>query len=155
MGDLWEGGDNETCDGIDFGRYRRRSVPQWDGCFRASVVFCREWHTQTTMPGAGGYGIIVEIEDVFQPDGKFTSLTTGRYASGQVAGQPIGASRVAGTYKVDAAMSALEFTITQNNSTQPTTVPKSAAEVYQILSPTTYTRQSAGGGPVLTYQRVQ
>jgi hypothetical protein len=119
--------------------------------------FVGTWHGQSTLTAPGGYQVVTQIEDVFQPDGRFSSMSTSAYGNGAVAGGPIGAVRGTGTYTVNSAQSTIEFHVAEYTSTQPSTVqaPYVTAEHFQFLSPTTYTRQSLAGGPVITYQKVQ
>ena len=113
------------------------------------------WRCQTTMTGAGGYAVAIFIEDVFQPDGNFSSLTNSKYASGPAAGGVIGAVQASGTYTVDAAQGIIAFHNTSSSSTQPTNVPDAEYDRFQFISPTMFTLQAMSGGPMLTFNKVQ
>lgn len=117
--------------------------------------FVGTWRSQATMAGAGGYGVLVNMEDVFQPDGKFSSLTSSYYTNGPAAGRQIGAVQASGTYKVDPSRSVIGFHSTQHSSTMKTAMPTDEYDRYRFASPTTFALQSLNGGPVVTFQKIQ
>jgi hypothetical protein len=114
--------------------------------------FVGTWRNQTTMIGAGGLPFVIDAEDVFQPNGNFSAFTSSRYPNGN----QIGAVHATGTYKVDAVQHIIEFHTTERVVTQPVTSPDTESDRYQFTSPTTFTLQPLqGGGPIMTFQRVQ
>lgn len=117
--------------------------------------FVGTWRSQATLTGAGGYGVVVDMEDVFQPNGNFSSLSSSRYTNGPAAGRQIGAVQASGTYKINAAQSIIQFHSTKHSSTQKTFVTTDEYDRYQFTSPATFALQSLSGGPTLTFQRVQ
>lgn len=114
------------------------------------------WRAQTTTAGAGGYGVLVNIEEVFQPGGNYSSLSSSYYTNGPAAGMQIGAIQASGNYKLQEAQGVLEFHMTHHTTTGPeTSVPSDEYDHYQFLSPTTLALQSLSGGPVVTFTKVQ
>lgn len=117
--------------------------------------FVGTWRSQMTMAGAGGYGVVVNMEDVFQPDGKFSSLTSSYYTNGPAAGRQIGAVQASGTYKIDTSQGVIGFHSTQHASTAKTVTPTDEYDRYRFTSPATFALQSLNGGPVVTFQKIQ
>ena len=107
------------------------------------------------MTGAGGFGMVVDIENIFFADGKYSSMSTGRYSTGPVAGQPVGSVRDTGRYSIKAGQGIIEFDIETHESTTPTTKIDKEFDRYQFTSATTFTLQSLNGGPVVFFQKVQ
>lgn len=121
----------------------------------AEPSFVGTWRSETTMAGAGGYGMVVDIENVFSPDGKYSSLTNGRYTTGPAAGQQIGAVRDTGRYLIKGGQGIIEFDNETHESTTPTTRIEKEFDRYQFTSATSFTLQSLTGGPVVVFQKVQ
>lgn len=117
--------------------------------------FVGTWRSQATMAGTGGYGVLVNMEDVFQPDGKFSSLTSSYYTNGPAAGRQIGAVQASGTYRVDTGQSVIGFHATQHSSTAKTVVPTDEYDRYRFTSAVTFALQSLNGGPVVTFRKIQ
>lgn len=117
--------------------------------------FVGAWRCETAMTGAGGYGMVIDIEEVFGADGKYSALTSSRYTSGPAAGQQIGATRDTGKYSIKAGQGIIEFDDETHESTSPTTKIDKEFDRYQFTSATTFTLQALSGGPVLTFQKVQ
>jgi hypothetical protein len=117
--------------------------------------FVGTWRSEVTTVGAGGYTVIIDMEDVFQPGGKFSTLTSSKYGNGPAAGGQIGAVQSTGTYKIDAGQSIISFHSEKTSMTQKVFVPTDENDRYQFASPTQFSLQSLAGGPTATFQKVQ
>jgi len=126
------------------------------GAHAQSSPFVGTWHCQTTTAGSGGYAMLIDMEEVFQPDGKFSALSSSYYTNGMARGAQIGATQSTGTYKVDASQGILSFHNTSSHSTNSgAALPSDENDRFQFTSSTAFTLQSLNGGPILTFTRAQ
>lgn len=144
---------------------RRKSILSLIGLtgvtlFAATVAASAEpsligtWRSEATMAGAGGYGIVIDTDYIFSPDGKYSSLSNGRYTTGPGAGQAVGAMHDTGRYSIKPGQ-IIEFDNETHESTTPTTKIDKEFDRYQFTSPTSFTLQSLNGGPVVVFQKIQ
>jgi hypothetical protein len=117
--------------------------------------FVGTWRGQQSSVGPAGYTVVMSMEFVFQPNGKYSSLSSSTYANGPVAGGQVGAMQAEGTFTVDAAQGLISFHADRVSTTEQVTVQKDETDHFQFLSPTMFQFQSMIGGPPMTFQRVQ
>ncbi|MDR3522050.1 MAG: hypothetical protein P4L54_10615 [Acidocella sp.] len=113
------------------------------------------WRGQVTMPGAGGLQVLISMEQIFQPNGQFSSITESRYGNGPAAGRMIGALQEQGTYQADPNQGVLSLHIMKHTATSKTTVPTDEYDHYHFSSPDSFVMQSLDGGPLITFVRAQ
>jgi len=117
--------------------------------------FVGTWRGQLSSVGPAGYTVVMNMEFVFQPNGKYSSLSSSTYTNGPVAGGQVGGMQAQGTFTVDAAQGLISFHAENISTTEQVTVPRDETDHFQFISPTTVQLQSPIGGPPMTLQRVQ
>ncbi len=123
--------------------------------FAQADGFVGTWRGQASSVGPAGYTVVMDVEYVFQPNGRYSSLSRTTYANGPVAGGQVGAMQAEGTYTIDAARGVISFHADNVSTTEPVNVPKDETEYFQFLSPTMLQVQAVIGGPPMTLQRAQ
>ncbi|HQT38021.1 MAG TPA: hypothetical protein PK231_01265 [Acidocella sp.] len=113
------------------------------------------WRGQAMMPGAGGLDVIISIEQIFRPDGHFSSVTQSNYANGPTAGRLIGKLQEQGTYQADPNQGVLSLHVMKHTGSDKTTQPTDEYDHYHFTSPDRFIMQSLDGGPLIAFVRAQ